>query len=47
MAAGEPDPSLNLASEFLDRNVTEGRGRRAALVGPASHHYRLAAQFRA
>ena len=35
MAAGEPDPSLNLASEFLDRNVTEGRGGHAALVGPA------------
>ncbi len=33
-AAAEAERSLNLASEFLDRNLTEGRGGRRALVGP-------------
>ena len=34
-AAGPTEASLNLATAFLDRNVTEGRGDRTALVGPA------------
>lgn len=33
-AEGGGDPSLNLATTFLDRNVTEGRGGRTALTGP-------------
>jgi benzoate-CoA ligase family protein len=32
---GLTEPSLNLATAFLDRNLTEGRGARTALVGPA------------
>jgi benzoate-CoA ligase family protein len=34
-AAGHAGPGPNLASVFLDRNVTEGRGGRTALTGPA------------
>jgi benzoate-CoA ligase family protein len=34
-AARGPDPSLNLATAFLDSNVKAGRGDRTALVGPA------------
>jgi len=34
-AAGATEPSLNLATVFLDRNADEERGGRTALVGPA------------
>ena len=34
-AVGATGPAPNLATAFLDRNVTEGRGSRTALAGPA------------
>ena len=35
MSAVGTAPGVNLATAFLDRNVTEGRGARTALTGPA------------
>jgi benzoate-CoA ligase family protein len=35
MSTPAADPGLNLATAFLDSNLTEGRGGRTALTGPA------------